>query len=122
VAFEGGAAVVDARPQPLRRVVDNLIANALRYAGHARVRIAHDGGATVLLVEDRGPGIPEAELERGLQPFRRAEPSRNRGTVGPGLGLYIASELSRREGARRALRNRDGGGLSAELRWPTAQM
>ena len=118
VGFEGPHAVITARPLPLRRVLDNLIGNALRYAGQARVCIEHDAHATVLAVEDDGPGIPPAELERVLQPFRRVESSRNPATGGAGLGLYIASELARREGATLRLANRPQGGLRAELRWP----
>ncbi|HEU5296463.1 MAG TPA: ATP-binding protein [Burkholderiaceae bacterium] len=117
VAFEGPTVVITARPLPLRRVLDNLIGNALRYAGHARVRLEHDALATVLAVEDNGPGIPQAELERVLQPFRRVERSRNPATGGTGLGLYIANELARREGATLSLHNRPQGGLRAELRW-----
>jgi len=70
---------------------------------------------TRLVVEDDGPGIPEAELERVRQPFRRVESSRNRETGGTGLGLYIAQLLVRRQGAVLVLSNRPGGGLRAEV-------
>ncbi|MFG6465111.1 ATP-binding protein [Roseateles sp. BYS87W] len=115
VQFEGPAAVVSADPVALRRVVDNLVGNALRYAGHARVRVDLSAGVTRLVVDDHGPGIPEAELERVRQPFRRVEGSRNRETGGTGLGLYIAQQLVRRQGAVLALSNRPEGGLRAEV-------
>ena len=115
VRFEGPAAVVNADPVALRRVVDNLVGNALRYAGQARVRVDLAAGVTRLVVEDNGPGIPEAELERVRQPFRRVEASRNRETGGTGLGLYIAQQLVRRQGAVLALSNRPEGGLRAEV-------
>lgn len=115
VAFEGPPAVVDADPVALRRVVDNLVGNALRYAGSARVRVDLAAGVTRLVVEDDGPGIPEAELERVRQPFRRVEGSRNRATGGTGLGLYIAQQLVRRQGAVLVLGNRPEGGLRAEV-------
>jgi signal transduction histidine kinase len=115
VSFEGTAAVVSADPVALRRVVDNLVGNALRYAGNARVRVDLGAGVTRLVVEDDGPGIPEAELERVRQPFRRVEGSRNRQTGGTGLGLYIAQQLVRRQGAVLALSNRPEGGLRAEV-------
>jgi protein-histidine pros-kinase len=115
VAFEGPPAVVDADPVALRRVVDNLVGNALRYAGNARVRVDLAAGVTRLVVEDDGPGIPEAELERVRQPFRRVEGSRNRETGGTGLGLYIAQQLVRRQGAVLVLGNRAEGGLRAEV-------
>jgi protein-histidine pros-kinase len=115
VSFEGPPAVVTADPLALRRVVDNLVGNALRYAGNARVRVDLAAGMTRLIVEDDGPGIPEAELALVRQPFRRVEGSRNRETGGTGLGLYIAQQLVRRQGAVLVLGNRPEGGLRAEV-------
>jgi protein-histidine pros-kinase len=115
VRFEGPPAVVQADPLALRRVVDNLVGNALRYAGQARVKVDLAAGVTRLVVEDDGPGIPEAELERVRQPFRRVEGSRNRETGGTGLGLYIAQQLVRRQGAVLVLGNRPEGGLRVEV-------
>jgi signal transduction histidine kinase len=115
VSFAGPPAVVRADPVALRRVVDNLVGNALRYAGTAHVRVELSAGVTRLVVEDDGPGIPEAELERVRQPFRRVEGSRNRDTGGTGLGLYIAQQLVRRQGAVLVLSNRVEGGLRAEV-------
>ncbi|WP_422017857.1 ATP-binding protein [Roseateles sp.] len=114
-SFSGPAAVVTADPMALRRVVDNLVGNALRYAGNARVSVDLAAGVTRLVVEDDGPGIPEAELARVHQPFRRVEGSRNRETGGTGLGLYIAQQLVRRQGAVLVLSNRPEGGLRAEV-------
>jgi signal transduction histidine kinase len=115
VSFQGPAAIVTADPVALRRVIDNLVGNALRYAGNARVSVELSAGVTRLLVDDDGPGIPEAQLERVRQPFRRVEGSRNRATGGTGLGLYIAQQLVRRQGAVLVLSNRAGGGLRAEV-------
>nr|WP_255719604.1 ATP-binding protein [Pelomonas sp. P8] len=115
VDFAGPSAIVQAEPLALRRVVDNLVGNALRYAGSARVRVDLSAGVTRLVVEDDGPGIPEAELARVRQPFRRVEGSRNRGTGGTGLGLYIAQQLVRRQGAALVLSNRPEGGLRVEV-------
>jgi len=115
VSFSGPPAVVSADPLALRRVVDNLVGNALRYAGSAQVSVDLSAGVTRLVVEDDGPGIPEAELERVRQPFRRVEGSRNRNTGGTGLGLYIAQQLVRRQGALLVLSNRPEGGLRAEV-------
>ncbi|MEK1853873.1 MAG: ATP-binding protein, partial [Phyllobacterium sp.] len=72
-------------------------------------------GLVTIMVLDRGPGIPEDQLEAVLQPFFRLEQSRNRGTGGTGLGLAIAHQLALAIGASLKLRNRDGGGLSAEI-------
>lgn len=115
VSFDGPPAVVSADPVALRRVIDNLVGNALRYAGNARVSVQLAAGVTRLVVEDDGPGIPETELERVRQPFRRLEGSRNRETGGAGLGLYIAQQLVRRQGAALVLANRPEGGLRAEV-------
>ncbi|MFG6412952.1 ATP-binding protein [Roseateles sp. DC23W] len=115
ISFDGPPAVIIGDPVALRRVVDNLVGNALRYAGSARVRVDLAAGVTRLVVEDDGPGIPEAELERVRQPFRRVEGSRNRETGGTGLGLYIAQQLVRRQGAVLTLSNRAEGGLRAEV-------
>lgn len=114
-SFSGPPTVVTADPVALRRVVDNLVGNALRYAGGVRVSVDSADGVTRLVVEDDGPGIPEAELERVCQPFRRVEGSRNRETGGTGLGLYIAQQLVRRQGAALVLGNRPEGGLRAEV-------
>jgi protein-histidine pros-kinase len=115
VTFDGPPAVVHAEPVSMRRVIDNLIGNALRYAGNARVSVELSAGVTRLVVEDDGPGIPEGELERVRQPFRRVEDSRNRATGGTGLGLYIAQQLVQRQGAALVLSNRVEGGLRAEV-------
>jgi signal transduction histidine kinase len=109
------------RVQALRRVVGNLVDNAVKFAGAAEVSLqaTQDGGAEIA-VRDRGPGIPEAELAAVVQPFYRLEHSRSRDTGGSGLGLAIADQLSRALGAQLLLRNRTGGGLEAVLRLPKA--
>lgn len=69
----------------------------------------------VIRVQDRGPGVPEAELERIVEPFYRVESSRNRGTGGTGLGLAIARDIARLHGGELTLRNLPEGGLEATL-------
>ncbi|BAU74624.1 sensor histidine kinase [Metapseudomonas furukawaii] len=107
---------LETRPHALRRVLGNLIDNALKFGGSARVELqADEHGMVRVQVLDEGPGIPEAELENVFKPFYRVESSRNRSTGGTGLGLAIALQLSQALGARLSLRNRDGGGLCARL-------
>lgn len=120
VTFTGRIdAPVMTRPHALRRIVANLIDNALHYAGTAELDIGHDAtGAVLIHVRDRGPGIPQAELAKVLEPFYRLEASRNRDTGGTGLGLAIAQQLAESIGATLALRNREGGGLEAVVRLP----
>jgi len=110
----GGAAMV--RQQALRRVLGNLIDNAIKYGGAAEVSSwRNQEGALCIAVCDRGPGIPEDQLEHVLQPFYRLEGSRNRDTGGAGLGLAIAAQLTRAIGGSLQLSNRQGGGLSATV-------
>ncbi|UHQ21425.1 HAMP domain-containing histidine kinase [Lysobacter sp. 5GHs7-4] len=118
VALSGRVdAPVSTRPHALRRVVANLIDNALKYTGAAELDVAQDANGEVRIsVRDRGPGIPEAELDKVLQPFYRLEASRNRDTGGTGLGLAIAQQLAASIGASLTLRNREGGGLEATVR------
>jgi signal transduction histidine kinase len=105
------------RPHALRRLLGNLIDNALKFAGAAEVRVQAQGdGGVSISVLDRGPGIPEGELEAVLQPFYRLENSRNRDTGGTGLGLAIAQQLASVLGGTLVLRNREGGGLCTEIR------
>jgi len=70
-------------------------------------------------VEDEGPGVPSALLERVFEPFHRGEPSRSRETGGTGLGLSIARNILRAHGGDVLLRNREGGGLRAVVTLPT---
>lgn len=111
------------RPHALRRVLGNLIDNALKFAGAAEVRVQNHGaqGVVSVFVLDRGPGIPHDELNAVLQPFYRVEGSRNRDTGGTGLGLAIAQQLAAALGGSLELSNRDGGGLSAQVRIPASQ-
>ena len=75
-------------------VVNILLDNSARYGGAAQVRLTEDVHGVRVTVLDRGPGIPEAELSKVLQPFYRVEASRNRNTGGVGLGLASASAIS----------------------------
>lgn len=100
----------------LRRILSNLIDNALKFAGAAEVSVEHRlDGAFAITVLDRGPGIPQDQIEAAMQPFFRLEQSRNRETGGSGLGLAIAQQLTVAIGGSIRLYNRAGGGLAAEV-------
>ena len=77
----------------LRRVLFNLIDNALRYGASAHLTVREQDGVVTLCVDDEGPGIPEAHRNDLMQPFSRLEPSRSRDTGGAGLGLAIVQTL-----------------------------
>jgi signal transduction histidine kinase len=98
--------VIPLRPTWLRRGLRNLIDNALRYGERARVSLVRETRQAVIWIEDDGPGIPEAEIERMMQPFSRGEPSRNTVTGGAGLGLTLARAIAEQNGGALALANR----------------
>lgn len=105
----------ECRPAALKRALTNLIENAVKYGKQADVAVAQTGAGVEITIDDQGPGIPEAELGRVVQPFYRLETSRNRDTGGVGLGLAIAKSLLERQGAKLILRNREPGGLQARV-------
>jgi len=105
--------------QALRRCLDNLVGNAIRYGERARVSIEDDARCLRIQVEDDGPGIPDDALERVFEPFYRLEASRNRASGGTGLGLSIARNIARWHGGDLVLRNRpQHKGIIAQLSLP----
>jgi signal transduction histidine kinase len=107
-----------ARPKSLKRIVGNLVDNALKYSGEADVVVevsAMGDDHVRISVLDRGPGIPEESLEAVFEPFVRLEASRNRQTGGTGLGLAIARQLAGATNGVLTLINREEGGLEARL-------
>nr|WP_256869342.1 ATP-binding protein [Sphingobium lactosutens] len=121
VVTQSERAVVQGDTLALRRCIGNLVENAVRYGGAARIAIAVAGGRASVSVEDEGPGVPEAAIERLCEPFYRGEASRNRETGGVGLGLAIARNIADSHGGRLAFTNRTGGGLRASLTLPQAR-
>ena len=110
---------VAAERAALTRAMTNLTDNARAYAGNVELSAQRTQDGLTILVEDRGPGIPEAALENIFDPFYRAEPSRNRETGGSGLGLTIARALLSAQGATLTLQNRPGGGAQAIIVFPS---
>ena len=116
---------VDARPVALGRAIGNLIDNALRYAGSARVTlrmtVAREGASASIAVEDDGPGIAPGRIEAMMEPFARGEASRSVDTGGAGLGLSIARAILRSHGGTLELANRATGGLRAVATLPVVE-
>jgi signal transduction histidine kinase len=91
--------VVRADPAAVRRVLTNLVDNAVRHAaGGVCVAVAAEPGTAVLSVTDDGPGIPAADRERAFDRFTRLDTGRGREEGGAGLGLAIVRELVRAHG------------------------
>ena len=107
-------------PLALRRIVGNLLENALRYGGPGRLELVrrHCVGSILIGVRDRGPGIPADLRETVFRPFFRLDPSRSRATGGSGLGLAIARQLAETQGWKIAIKPHVGGGTSAWLAIP----
>lgn len=102
----------------LRRALQNLIDNAIKYGQGAQIRIEDDATVLRITVEDRGPGIPAEQLARVTEPYYRVDASRSRETGGIGLGLSIVKDIALLHGGELILANRPGGGLAASLVLP----
>jgi signal transduction histidine kinase len=123
VSFDGKSGItVMARPMALRRCINNLIDNALKYGKQAHISIEpsqiNRQDHVDIIVRDHGPGIPEDQLTRVFEPFYRLETSRSRETGGTGLGLSIARNIAQQHQAELSLKNIEGGGLEVRLRIP----
>jgi protein-histidine pros-kinase len=118
VSMDDGAPPVRVRAHTasLRRIVGNLVGNALRYGQRARVAMATQADQVSVTVDDNGPGIPPDRLEQVFEPWVRLEGVQRPG--GNGLGLAIARDLALREGGSLTLTNRPEGGLRATLSLP----
>ena len=116
------AVSVDGDPEALRRVVVNLLDNAVRYArSEVTVDIAVNGNGTAeLVIRDDGPGIPEDERERVFDRFYRTHESRSRDTGGTGLGLPIVRDVIRAHGGTVSLADNHPG-LRATVILPVAR-
>jgi signal transduction histidine kinase len=109
-------------PAALARIAGNLIDNAIKYGGEAAVTLSQvgtqAGSEAIMLVDDRGPGVPSAARERIFEPFLRLEASRNRDRGGAGLGLAIARHLVVSLGGTIAVEDRPGGGARFRVALP----
>lgn len=115
---------VMARPDYLDRALANIIRNAVRYAGHAGlIVVSARNGQTeaAIVVSDRGPGVPESELEEIFKPFYRPELARQRETGGTGLGLAIVRSCIEACNGAVVCRNRQPSGFEVEIRLAVAR-
>jgi two-component system osmolarity sensor histidine kinase EnvZ len=105
------------RPGAIRRAVENLVGNAVRYGSRVQVSVAALDRSIRITVEDDGPGIPKDQREEALRPFARLDRSRNQDKGGGvGLGLAIAADIARSHGGSLRLSESEAlGGLRADL-------
>ena len=119
VTYDGPPSLLyPCRSVSLKRALRNLVENAVIYGGRARVTLEQTAVDVRVVIDDDGPGIPEADFERVFAPFVRLEESRSQETGGIGLGMSIARSIVRGHGGDITLANRAGGGLRATLHLP----
>jgi two-component system, OmpR family, sensor kinase len=112
-------AVLHAAPSDVARVLDNLLANAVRHARYTvRIAVLAGTGAVRVLVDDDGDGVPPEHRARVFDRFYRVQGDRDRGTGGTGLGLALVAETVRRYGGYAQAGESPDGGARFELRWP----
>ena len=122
-----GPQEVSGDPRGIASAVENVVRNALAYAGDAGpidVELAADAAQVVVTVRDRGPGVPPAELPRIFEPLYRADESRDHASTpldsaGQGIGLAITARVMELHGGNASAANKPGGGLEVTLRFPT---
>jgi len=116
IAFSGPAHLVYfGRPLGLKRVVTNLLDNAIKYACEPAIELSGDDEQVTVVILDRGPGIPVESQEQVFVPFYRLEGSRNKNTGGVGLGLSAARAIVLEHGGSLTLSNRKIGGLQVNV-------
>ena len=120
--FECARVVVACRPVALRRAFRNLLENASIHGVRATVGIAQGDDGPHIVIEDEGPGIPEADRERVFEPFVRLDESRSAEKSGTGLGLTIARTIIRGHGGNIRLENRAEGGLRMTVVLPESSV
>jgi len=105
----------------LRSAIENVLRNAVRYSppqSPVDVRVGHAPDGVEILIQDRGPGVPEGDLERIFEPFYRVAESRDRDTGGEGIGLAITAQVMKAHGGSAAAANGPAGGLEVRLSLP----
>ena len=117
-ASDSGMPDLNMRPQAMRRALDNLIGNAMRYANRAEIRTKIRNDNIFIFIDDDGPGIEPEFRADALRPFVRLESSRNRSTGGTGLGLAIASDIILGHGGEMTLEDSPLGGLRVIVQLP----
>ena len=115
-------AILHAAPSDVARVLDNLMANAVRHAQHTvRVAVLPGNGEVRVLVDDDGDGVPAEHRDRVFDRFHRVQGDRDRGSGGTGLGLALVAETVRRYGGTARVGEAPDGGARFEVHWPVGR-
>lgn len=109
---------LELKPVSFRRMLHNLLDNALRYGKRAELSYVRDGSKVRIFIDDAGKGIPESMREEVFRPFARLDTSRNSKTGGVGLGLTIARDIVMAHGGQIELAESPQGGLRVVLLLP----
>jgi two-component system OmpR family sensor kinase len=115
---------VDGDPHRLRQVVDNLLANVRSHtpAGtEAEIRVDQVGDRAVVVVSDRGPGVPDEAADRVFERFYRSDPSRSRTSGGAGLGLSIVDAIVAAHGGSVQAKSAPGEGMTITITLPASR-
>jgi len=119
VTYSGPDALITSiKPISFHRAVQNLVSNALKYAGQAVITLCSEGDALKITIYDSGMGIPDDQLETMKEAYARLDTSRSKDTGGLGLGLTIANDIVLSHGGTLTLKNRTEGGLEASITIP----
>jgi two-component system, OmpR family, osmolarity sensor histidine kinase EnvZ len=103
----------------LKRLVNNLINNAMRFGTRVTVRVEDgDAGFLSILIDDNGPGIPEGKRSQVFEPFYTLDPSRSHETGGSGLGLAIAKQIAVSSGGTISIEDSPLGGARMHVKLP----
>jgi two-component system OmpR family sensor kinase len=126
VRLQGAAsAAVNGNRDLLHSAVENVLRNAVRYSpkdAPVDVSVARTAGGVAILIRDRGPGVPEKDLERIFEPFYRVAESRDRDTGGEGIGLAITAQVMKAHGGAAKAANAQEGGLEVRLNLPAGAL
>lgn len=110
VAIERNAHIpVEADPVGIRRLLDNLLENAVKYGNSARVRVTWADSEAIAEIRDAGPGIPEDEFDRAFEAFYRSETARKSSSSGSGLGLAVCRSIARAHGGEVSFAHKEDG-------------
>ena len=119
IYFNNGKKInISVRLNSIKRCINNLLSNSLKFSKNIKITCNKKNNYVEIIIDDDGPGIPEKERKKVLQPFYRVEDSRNRDTGGIGLGITIAADIINNHGGNFFLDKSPLGGLRAKIYLP----